>query len=72
MRRFILFLIRIKLGVKKGQKFRFVGQKNDNVYYFTATRLAKIPEDTGWVSRREKSLVSVNWVLSDECEVEIV
>ena len=72
MRRFILFLIRIKLGVKKGQKFRFVNQKNKNIYYFTADELIKIPEDKRTVSRAEKSLVSLNWLVSDECEVEIV
>ena len=70
MRRFILFLIRIKLGVKKGQKFRFANQKNKNIYYFTANELIKMPNGYGRVSRFEKSLVSVNWVLSDECRIE--
>lgn len=69
MKRLIIFLIRRRLGLRKGERFRFVNQKNDNIYYFTATRLAKIPEDAGWVSRREKSLVSLNWLLDDRCEI---
>jgi hypothetical protein len=68
--RLIIFLIRKKLHLKKYQRFRFANQKTDNVYYFTEYRLIKIPE--GRISRIEKSLVSLNWLLSDECEVEIV
>ena len=70
--RLIIFLIRKKLHLKKYQKFRFKNQKTDNVYYFTADKLIKIPEDKRTVSRAEKSLVSLNWLLSDECEVETV
>ena len=72
IKRLIVFLIRYRLGLKKGQRFRFKNQKTDNVYYFTADKLIKIPEDKRTVSRAEKSLVSLNWLLSDECEVEIV
>ena len=70
--KFIVFLIRRRLRLKKYQRFRFKNQKTDNVYYFTEYRLIKIPEDKRIVSRAEKSLVSLNWLLSDECEVEIV
>ena len=72
MKRLIIFLIRRRLHLRKGERFRFANQKNDNVYYFTADRLVKIPEDTGWISRREKSLVSLNWLLDDRCEIERV
>ena len=72
IKRLIVFLIRYRLKLKKGQRFRFANQKTENVYYFTANRLIKIPEDKRTVSRAEKSLVSLNWLLSDECEVEIV
>lgn len=69
IRRFIIFLIRIRLRVKVGQKFRFANQKNSNKYYFTETELVKIPDTSGYISRRDKSLVSLNFLLSDECEV---
>ena len=72
IKRLIVFLIRYRLKLKKGQRFRFANQKTENVYYFTADKLIKTPEDKRIVSRAEKSLVSLNWLLSDECEVEIV
>lgn len=70
--RLIVFLIRHRLRLKKYQQFRFKNQKTENVYYFTEYRLIKIPEDKRTVSRAEKSLVSLNWLLSDECEVELI
>ena len=72
IKRLIVFLIRRRLKLKKYQRFRFKNQKTDNVYYFTEYRLIKIPEDKRPVSRAEKSLVSLNWLISHECEVEIV
>ena len=72
IRKLIIFLIRQRLHLKKGQRFRFANQKTNNEYYFTADKLIKIPEASGRVSRKEKSLVSLNWLVSDECEVEIV
>lgn len=70
--RLIVFLIRHRLKLKKYQRFRFTNQKNGNIYYFTTDKLIKIPEDKRTVSRAEKSLVSLNWLLSDECEVEVI
>ena len=70
--RLIVFLIRRRLKLKKYQRFRFKNQKTDNVYYFTADKLIKIPEGKRTVSRTEKSLVSLNWLVSDECEVEVI
>lgn len=70
--RLIVFLIRRRLRLKKYQQFRFKNQKTDNVYYFTEYMLIKIPEDKRTVSRAEKSLVSLNWLISDECEVELI
>ena len=72
IKRFIIFLIRRRLRLKKYQRFRFANQKTENVYYFTSDMLIKIPEDKRTVSRAEKSLVSLNWLLSDECEVEVI
>ena len=70
--RLIVFLIRRRLRLKKYQRFRFANQKTDNVYYFSEYMLIKIPEDKRPISRAEKSLVSLNWLVSDECEVELV
>lgn len=70
--RLIVFLIRRRLQLKKHQPFRFKNQKTENVYYFTEDKLIKIPEDKRTVSRAEKSLVSLNWLVSDECEVEVI
>ena len=72
IKRLIVFLIRRRLKLKKYQRFRFKNQKTDNVYYFTEYRMIKIPEDKRTVSRAEKSLVSLNWLLSEDCEVEVV
>ena len=70
--RLIVFLIRHRLKLKRYQRFRFANQKTDNVYYFTEYRLIKIPEDKRPISRAEKSLVSLNWLISHECEVEVI
>ena len=72
IKRLIVFLIRRRLRLKKYQRFRFANQKTDNVYYFTSDMLIKTPDDKRTVSRAEKSLVSLNWLVSDECEVEVV
>lgn len=67
MRRFVIFLIRKKLGLKKYECFRFVNQKSDAVYYFTESSVMK-----HWRGQTMRSGVSVNWLLDDECEVERV
>ncbi len=72
MKRLIVFLVRKRLHLRKNQKFRFCNQKTDNIYYFTSDKLIKIPEDTRRIPRHEKSLVSLNWLLSDECEIEVL
>lgn len=68
----IIYLIRRRLHLRKGEKFRFVNQKTECVYYFTAKSLMKYPSDNGLISKREKSFVSLNYLLSDDCEVEKV
>lgn len=66
MKRLILFLIRMRLGVKKLEGFYFEGQKSNNYYFFTDDALIKIWRDTGYT---EKSHVSLNYILSDECVI---
>ncbi len=67
----IIFLIRIKLGLKKEQKFQFVGQKSTmNVYYFTDTNIMKV-DYQGKKKEVRPSSVSLTWLLSPECEIKI-
>ena len=66
-RRFIIFLIRRRLHLKKYEQFKFVGQKTDAIYYFTECNLMKRMH--GWT---KLSGVSINWLLDDECKIERV
>ena len=67
MRKIVIFLIRKKLGLKKYEKFRFVGQKTAAIYYFTECNLMKY-----WHNQTVLSGVSVNWLLDNDCEIERV
>lgn len=70
MRRLIILLIRLKLGLKKYELFRFANQKSEeNVYYFNNSTLMKASPmgKHGWF--RRPSSVSLNHLLSDECEI---
>lgn len=65
LKRLIIFLIRRRLGLKKYQRFRFVNQKsNVDFFYFTETHIEK---SNGFTT--EKSNVSLNWLLDNECEI---
>lgn len=68
MRRLIIYLIRKKLGLKKFENFKFVGQKSDAVYYFTESNIMKRLSN----GKTMLSGVSVNWLLDNECEIERV
>lgn len=70
LKRIIIFLIRKKLKLKLYQRFRFRNQKTDNVYYFERDKLIKVPD--GVLTKKEKSLVSLNWLIDDRCEIDIV
>lgn len=67
MRRFVIFLIRMKLGLRKYERFQFVGQKSDAMYWFTDTHVLKY-----WRGSIMRSGVSVNWLLDKECKVNRV
>ena len=70
--KFILFLIRMKLGVRKYEHFRFTNQKNPDIYFFTNRHLKKmVPYGEGkyWYTR---SGVSINWLLDRNCKVTIL
>ena len=67
MRRAIIFLTRKKLGLKKYEQFRFIGQKSNAVYYFTESNLMKY-----WREQTMLSGVSLNWLLDNNCKLERV
>jgi hypothetical protein len=67
MRRFVIFLIRKKLRLKKYENFKFVGQKSDAVYYFTESNVMK-----RWRGHTMLSGVSINWLLDNDCVIERV
>lgn len=67
MKRLIIFLIRKKLGLKKGQPFKFANQGSKTDYYkFTDTQILKVYHN-GYHTRG--SSVSLNWLLNDECKI---
>lgn len=67
-RKLIVFLVRNRLGLKKGELFRFTNQNaKDEYYYFSDTNLIKTMLEKPYV---EQSGVSLNWLLDDECKVE--
>lgn len=64
LNRLIIFLIRLKLHLKKGQNFQFENQKTDSVYWFTEGSLMKM--EHGY---RYEANVSLNWLLNPDCKV---
>lgn len=68
MKKIIWFLIRRKLGVKKYQQFIFTNQLSENTSYMIGSD--KIFKVQG--NRLKHSDVSINWILSDECEIKVV
>ena len=69
MKRLIIFLVRKKLGLKKGEHFRFVNQSSPSTtYYFTDDAVMK--HFGRWKGSDDvKSSVSLNWLLDDECKI---
>jgi hypothetical protein len=65
MKRLIVFLVRTRLGLKEREPFQFVGQKSNAVYYFTEDAVMK-----AWRGKIEKSGVSLNWLLDDDCKLK--
>lgn len=69
LKRFIIFLIRKKLGVKKWDAFYFPNQRNKrDRYYFNDVCLIKYSSTANTLYR---SSVSLNHLLSKECEVVV-
>lgn len=63
----IIFFLRKKFGLKRGETFRFNNQRSKvNVYYFTENVLIKIDAE-----KREirESNVKLNWLLDEKCKI---
>lgn len=63
-KRLIFYLVRKRLKLRKYEPFKFVGQKSNAIYYFTEDAVIK-----AWRGNVEKSSVSLNWLLDDDCEI---
>lgn len=73
-KRAIIFLVRKRLGVETYELFRFCNQKSKNaVYYFNDEGLMKTWWSYGgWMyDKAIKSTASLNWLLDDDCKIDI-
>lgn len=72
MKKLIVFLVRLCLGLKIGERFQFTNQHSEfDYYFFTDTALMKkhIHRNKRDYDYIEPSGVSLNWLLSDDCEI---
>ena len=65
MKKLVIFIIRMRLGLKLYEQFQFANQKSNATYYFAPDAVMKT-----WRGRVEKSSVSLNWLMDDECEIK--
>lgn len=73
MKKFIIFLIRRKLGLKKYQSFQFDGQKNKkDLYWFEDDCLMKEEVIDEFNVKFRPANVSLNWLLNDDCDILIM
>ena len=69
MTRLILFLIRLKLGVKKNERFEFANQKSIyDYYYINSYNIYKVMVSKHDIKIRPAN-VSLSWLLSPKCEI---
>lgn len=68
MNKLVLYLVRKRLGLKKFELFRFIGQKSKTVYFFADQRIVKVYRG----GKEVPSRVSLNWLISDNCKIERV
>jgi len=71
MKKLIVFLVRKRLGLKKGEKFQFANQKElFSYYYFTDNALIKASMFYDQEAHPPQlSGVSLNWLMNDKCEI---
>lgn len=65
--RIIIFLLRMKFNLKKGQWFTFYNQRELGTYCFTDTKLIKLINN-----KRVLSKVSINWLTDKNCKISKV
>lgn len=66
MNRLIIYLIRKKFRLKRGERFIFANQKGKCTYYFDKNGLIKVLRNQNQVL----SGVALNWLLDDNCKIE--
>lgn len=66
MNRLIYFLVRLKLGVRKNQLFRYCNQKTKALYYINERGVMKLLNGV-----EELSDVSINYLLSYKCKIRL-
>ena len=59
MRRFILFLLRLKLGIRKNQYFRFSNQSTSALYYICECGVMRVDG-----AKERMSLSTGSWMIS--------
>ena len=74
MKRLIIFLIRKRLGLKRGECFRFANQASDkDYYYFAPCYLVKVRWSHYWKKYISgPSSCSLNWILDENCVIKKV
>lgn len=65
--RLIVFLIRMRLGLKLGECFQFTNQKSNALYFFTRTGITKY-----WKGDFTHSGISLNWLLDPSCKSALI
>lgn len=65
--RLIVFLIRMRLGLKLGECFQFINQKSNAIYFFTRTGITKC-----WRGLYVESGISLNWLLDPDCKKMLI
>lgn len=69
MIRLILFLIRLKLGVKKNERFEFDNQKSHyDYYYINSDNIYKVMVRKYDIKTRPAN-VSLKWLLDPKCKI---
>ena len=69
MNRIILFFVRLKLRLKKGECFRFANQKNkNNYYYINSDGIFKVTP-LKYNDLVRPANVSLKWLLDPNCEI---
>ena len=69
MNRIILFFVRLKLGLKKNERFQFANQKSSsNYYYINSDNIYKVTPLKYNIMIRPAN-VSLKWLLDPKCEI---